>query len=83
MGGEELKWCQPAYRKLWRHQGPHFSPHSTAKTTIKAHSSGRRVSSGTSDVVNLVLFWLTKTTVEPPRKGHFGTNINSSALSPL
>ena len=23
------------------------------------------------------------TTVEPPRKGHFGTNINSSGLSPL
>ena len=23
------------------------------------------------------------TTVEPPRKGHFGTNINSSDLSPL
>ena len=22
-------------------------------------------------------------TVEPPRKGHFGTNINSSGLSPL
>ena len=22
-------------------------------------------------------------TVEPPRKGHFGTNINSSDLSPL
>ena len=60
VGGEELKWCQPAHRKLWRHQGPHFSPHSTAKTMIK-HSSGRRVSSGISDVVNLVLFWLTKT----------------------
>ena len=24
-----------------------------------------------------------KYTVEPPRKGHFGTNINSSGLSPL
>ena len=23
------------------------------------------------------------TTVEPPRKGHFGTNINSSGLSPI
>ena len=61
VGGEELKWCQPAHRKLWREQGPNFSPHSTAKTMIKAHSSGRRVSSGISDVVNSVLFWLTKT----------------------
>ena len=32
-------------------QGPHFSPRSTAKTLIKAHSSGRMVSSGISDVV--------------------------------
>ena len=32
-------------------KGPHFSPHSTLKPMIKAHSSGRMVSSGISDVV--------------------------------
>ena len=42
MGGEEFKWRQPAHHKLWSQQGPHFSPHSTAK---------RIVSSGISDVV--------------------------------
>ena len=37
-----------AHHQLWSQQEPHFSPHSTAK---KAHSSGRIVSSSTSDVV--------------------------------
>ena len=47
MGGEELKWHQPSHHKLW---SLHFSPHST-ESMIKAHSSGRMVSSGISDVV--------------------------------
>ena len=46
MGGEELKWRQLAHHQLMSQQGPHFSPHSTAKT-----KSGRMVSSGISDVV--------------------------------
>ena len=32
VGGEEFKWCQRAHCKLWSQQGPHFNPHSTAKT---------------------------------------------------
>ena len=51
MGGEEFKWHQPAHKQLWSQQGPHCSPHSTAKTNDKTHSSGRMVSSGISDVV--------------------------------
>ena len=31
-------------------QGPHVSPHSIAKTNVKAHFSGRIESSGISDV---------------------------------
>ena len=31
-----LKWCQLAYHKLMSQQGPHFSPHSTAKTNDKS-----------------------------------------------
>ena len=45
------KWHQPGHHKLWRQQGPHFSPHSTAKTMTKAHISEKLVSSGISDVV--------------------------------
>ena len=33
----------------WTQQGPHFSPHGRV-TMIKAHFSGRMVSSGISDV---------------------------------
>ena len=32
MGGEELKWRQLKHNQLMSLQGPHFSPHSTAKT---------------------------------------------------
>ena len=49
-GWDELKWCQLAHNQLICPQGPHFSPHSTAKTTIKAQISGKIVSSGTSVV---------------------------------
>ena len=51
MGGEEIKWSQLAHHQLMIQQGPHFSPHSTAKIMIKAQISGRMVSSGISDVV--------------------------------
>ena len=39
------------HHQLWSQQGPHFNPHSTAKTNDKTHSSGRMVSSGISDVM--------------------------------
>ena len=50
MGGEEFKWHQPTYHKLWSQQGPHFSPHSTGKTNDKSTFLGM-VSSGISDIV--------------------------------
>ena len=46
MGREELKWRQLAHNKLISPQGPHFSPHSTAKTNDEKHKS----SSGTGAV---------------------------------
>ena len=45
-GREELKWCQLAHYQLMSQQGPHFSPQSI----IKAHISGKLVTSGISDV---------------------------------
>ena len=51
VGGKEIKWHQPAHHKLRSQQGPHFSPNSTAKTNVKAHSSGRMVSGCIGDVV--------------------------------
>ena len=50
VGGEELKWHQLAHNKLMSLQGPHFSPHGTAKTNIKTQISGKLVSSGISFV---------------------------------
>ena len=50
MGGEELKWHQLAHNQLISLQGPHFSPHSTAKTNDKSTNLRRIVSSGTSVV---------------------------------
>ena len=47
MGGEELKWRQLAHNQLMSPQGPHFSPHSTAKTSTNLR---KLVSSGISDV---------------------------------
>ena len=35
MGWEELKWHQLTHHQLMSQQGPHFSPHSTAKTNGK------------------------------------------------
>ena len=51
MDWEELKWHQLVHHQLMNSQGPNFSLHSTAKSMIKAHSSGRMVSSGISEVV--------------------------------
>ena len=36
VGGEEFKLCQLAHHQLWSQQGPHFGPHSTAKTNDKS-----------------------------------------------
>ena len=36
MGGDELKWHQLTHYQLMSPQGPHFSPHSTAKTNDKS-----------------------------------------------
>ena len=51
MSEEELKWHQLAQNQLTSLQGPHFSPHGTAKPIIKSQMSGKLVSSGISDVV--------------------------------
>ena len=51
VGGEELKWRHPAHNQLWSKQGPHFSPHCTAKTIDKSTFLRKKVSSGISDVV--------------------------------
>ena len=51
MGGDEFKWRQPAYHQLWSQQGPHFSPHSTAKTNDKSTFLRKNgLYSGRSDV---------------------------------
>ena len=36
VGREELKWRQLAHHQLMSQQGPHFSPHGTAKTNDKS-----------------------------------------------
>ena len=36
MGGKEFKWHQLAHHQLISQQGPHFSPHTTAKTNNKS-----------------------------------------------
>ena len=50
MGGEELKWHQLAHHHLIIQQGPHFSPHGTAKTKDNNTNLWKIVTSGTSDV---------------------------------
>ena len=56
MGGDELKRRQLTHNQLMCPQGPHFSPHSTAKSTIKAQISGRMASIGISDVVTASVY---------------------------
>ena len=56
MGGEELKWRQLTYSRLMSPHGPHFSAHSTAKTTIKAQISGRMACIGKRDVVTASVY---------------------------
>ena len=50
MGGEELKWHQQAHHQLMTQQGPQFSLTIQQKPMIKAHFSGRMVSSGITEV---------------------------------
>ena len=56
MGGEELKWCQLTHNQLMSPQGPHFSSHNTANSTIKAQISGRMASIGISDVATASVY---------------------------
>ena len=54
MGWEEFKWQQPAHHQLWSQQSSKdfIIEHTVQlKPMIKAHFSGRMVSSGISDVV--------------------------------
>ena len=52
MGGEEFKWRQPGHHQLWSQQGPHFSPHSTAKANDKSTLLRKNIACrGISDVV--------------------------------
>ena len=52
MSGQELKWRQLAHHQLMSQQGPHFSPHSKAKT--KDSKNLRK--NCTSDVVTASLY---------------------------
>ena len=56
MGGDELKWHLLTHNQLMSPQGPNFSPHSTAKPTIKAQISRRMVFIGISDVVTASVY---------------------------
>ena len=56
MGGEELKWRQLTHNQLMSPQGPHFSPHSTAKTNNKSTISGRMAYIGIIDVVTASVY---------------------------
>ena len=51
MGRDELKWRQPTHYQLLSPQGPHFSPHSTAKTNDKSTNLV-----GISDVVTTSVY---------------------------
>ena len=53
MGGEELKWRQPAHHQLMSQEGPHFSPHSKAKANYKSTYLRKLESSGISDVATV------------------------------
>ena len=56
MGGQCLKWRQLAHHQLMSQQGPHFSPHSKAKTKDKSKNLRKNGTSGTSDVVTASLY---------------------------
>ena len=51
MGWEELKWHQLEHHQLINSQGPHFSPHSTAKINDKSTLLRKNGLSGKSEVV--------------------------------
>ena len=63
MGGDGLKWRQLTHNQLMSLQGPHCSPHSTAKTNDKTQISGRMASIGISDVVTASVY-LEKTSLK-------------------
>ena len=56
MGRDELKWRQLAHNQLMSLQGPHFSPHTKAKTNDKAQISRRMASIGITDVVTASVY---------------------------
>ena len=56
VGEEVLKRRQLKHNQLMSPQGPHFSPHSRAKLTIKAQISRRMASIGISDVVTASVY---------------------------
>ena len=50
MGGEELKWHQPAHHQLMSQQGPILVHSVKLKPIIKAQISGKLVTSGISNL---------------------------------
>ena len=56
VGGEELKWRQLTHNQLMSLQGPHFSPHSTAKTNDKSTNLRKNGIFGISDVVTASVY---------------------------
>ena len=51
VGREELQWRQLAHHQLMSQEGPHFSPHSTAKINDKSTFLRKKGLYGNSDVV--------------------------------
>ena len=56
MGGNELKWRQLTHNQLISLQGPHFSPHSTAKTNDKTTNLWKNGIYCISDVVTASVY---------------------------
>ena len=56
MGGDEIKRCQLAHHHLMSQQGPHFSPHSTAKTDDKSTNLRKNGIFGINDVVKASVY---------------------------
>ena len=63
MGWEDLKWGELTHNQLVSPQGPHFSPHSTAKTNDKSTSLRKNGIYGISDVVTISVY-LEKTSLK-------------------
>ena len=56
VGRNELKWRQLTHNQLMNPQGPHFSPHSTAKTNDKSTNLRKNASIAISDVVTASVY---------------------------